>query len=1238
MRRAVYLLLLVGSLAGVAAADEPLVYRGQTAAQWLQQLSHPSASARAAAAQAFVTIGKENEDAVEPLIGLLSDYDRQVRFYAAYALGKIEVHDEQCIAALIKALPDKGEHVRYTAQWSLAQIARRIAESNDGNAIADDSLAKLLADAETELLVAGALPGHLQQVRAAIARFDTPAPQQVTLHPPVFETSDEDNEISRWLKSMESDDLTARVIAIERLRQLGPNGVQKLLAAPDSVAKLGSVGWHLPTVIASLGEPVVPDLITALRHPSDEINELAANALIDLGPVAHTALPELMKLLEDRETPAAVRLRAIGIVKSIGPAAESATDLLVRELNDPELNDTLQASAADALGSIGPAARRAIPALIDRLASVEVSGYVRPAIISALVRIDPKSERVTRTLIGAFQKSEDIYTALGIAENLCECGSGASQIVPQLLAAVEETSFDGRATVLKLLGKLGTSQLDEVSKLLLERLLDPDEELMVRVAAARALGELGPAAVQRVGDELRNGDEANQLIAARTLVEIGAAASPAKEALLELLIERRAENELRALAAVALGQLDSEARGTAPVLTKLLHDPESGSYLRAMCAVALGQVDPTCASTLESMLDDVDAEVQIASAYSLCKMNPRHARGLAMLVQWLESDEYRGSALNALVDVGESSLPLVVEKMKDTSQNRETRLAYLEIVSTFDERAIDPLLHALNDEVLAEEAGWALRDRGNKLIPALVASIGNETDFAPQSRAIMRSVIEDMFMGLGSGDGDETWVGGHGLVKRPEAAYAMEMESANDSIIAAPMMVAPENGASASMQPDRATGSRPPPGAGSAVARSQLAKSIPAAEGYKTVDVFYGTNRKPIDKASSATAGRARWFWLAAIVVLVVIVGVLIGMYRRGARGKATAGLAGLTLILLAGLLFVVPTAMRQSVDKPGPRYGGEYSDRIEMGVCQVTIPNTHREGALEGPTVLRLQVVEDLQKHIVLRSVRRLPEEAFFAGLQKELQSKGNNILVFIHGYNVSFEDAARRTAQMSSDLKFAGAPVFYSWPSQAELLKYRVDEKHVELSVDQLKAFLLAIARDSKADAINLVAHSMGNRALTDALKEMDVVTAEQEQLFNQVILAAPDIDADIFKQRIAPAIVTKAKHITLYASSKDLALVASRRFNSGDPRAGDAGENLVVVPGIETIDVSSGDSSLMGHSYYGDNVSVLRDIEYLLRDQPASSRRFLERVSLHGDLAYWMFQPERIARQNDDRYEMR
>ena len=1243
MHRAIYCVLIVGSLAGVASAEDAPEYRGQTAAQWLQQLSHPSASARAAAAQAFVMIGKGNEDAAKPLIGLLADHDAGVRFYASYALGKIETHHEACIPALLEALSDKDEHVRYNAQWSLAQIAKQIAESTDDKAFAEGSLANLLADAETQLRAAGALPGHIKEIQAAIAHLEKLLPQAVALKPPVVMPTaevDENDEIGRCLTAIASDDLYTKLKALETLRKLGPNGVERLLAAPDLVANLGPVAWHLPTVLASLGEPVVPALTAALTHPNDEIQDLAANALMDMGSVASPAMPDLVALLENVETSEATRQRVIGILKSIGPAASSATELLVRELNDVNRDDSTRASAAAALGEIGPDARQAIPTLLDRFASAEVSAYIRSDIAAALVQIDPKSDSVTQGLVAAFDKSEDVFEAISLGEHLCACGAGAIVIVPRLIELVGETSFDTRAAVLSILGQVGKSQADEVGPLLLSRLIDPQEELMVRVAAAKALGNLGPAGVGLIVGTLRQGDAAQQLIAAQALVEIGSAASPAKEALTELLCEPLADTELRALAAVALGQLGSAAKDAAPILIALLRQPETDSYLRSMCAVSLGQVDPSSASTLEVTLDDAIPDVQIASAYSLCKLVPGHARGLEVLLRWLESDEYRHSAMDAMIDIGVASLPQVVAKMQDTSQSPETRNACLQVVKTFDEPAIMPLLHALNDEVLAEEAGWALRDRGNELLPTLMASVEEEVDFGPLARANMRHVIEDLLTGVGEGGGDETWTGGHPLVRRSEpdaVADEMAMEPPRDDTIGGPNLEVRAGGAAVGMgKPSQAFKSG---GIGESIDRAEADALLPPVpKGYKTVDVFYGTNRQPIDGASNVTTGRARWIWLTAFGVAVLGIVFLIGLYRRGLRRQATAGLAGATLVLFLGLLYFAAAVTSPAIDKSGPRYGGKYSERVEMGICQVTIPDTHREGELEAPTLLRLQVAEDLEKHIVLRRVQRLEPDEFFAGLRKELQSKGNQILVFVHGFNVSFDDAARRTAQMSSDLKFAGAPICYSWPSQADWWKYRVDEKNVELSVDQLKAFLLAIAERSEADTINLVAHSMGNRVLTDALKEMDVATSERGQLFNQVILAAPDIDADIFRQRIAPAIVTKAKHVTLYASSKDLALVASRKFNSGDPRAGDAGEGLVVVPGIETIDASAGDSSLLGHSYYGSSVSVLHDIELLLRDEPASSRSFLAPVLLNNDSTYWMFQPPRISRRGDARHETR
>ena len=54
----------------------------------------------------------------------------------------------------------------------------------------------------------------------------------------------------------------------------------------------------------------------------------------------------------------------------------------------------------------------------------------------------------------------------------------------------------------------------------------------------------------------------------------------------------------------------------------------------------------------------------------------------------------------------------------------------------------------------------------------------------------------------------------------------------------------------------------------------------------------------------------------------------------------------------------------------------------------------------------------------------------------------------MFIHGFNVSFADAAIRAAQLSCDLSIAGVMAFYSWPSQGTLAGYAADESSIEAS----------------------------------------------------------------------------------------------------------------------------------------------------------------------------------------------
>ena len=315
----------------------------------------------------------------------------------------------------------------------------------------------------------------------------------------------------------------------------------------------------------------------------------------------------------------------------------------------------------------------------------------------------------------------------------------------------------------------------------------------------------------------------------------------------------------------------------------------------------------------------------------------------------------------------------------------------------------------------------------------------------------------------------------------------------------------------------------------------------------------------------------------------------------------------------------------------PSQAYGSDRSDSdsLSLGTCEVSIPADHVVGELESPSIWRLEFHEDPEKHIILQSVSTLDELKFYEELSTQVRcSKSHEVLVFIHGFNVTFEDAARRTAQMACDLQFNGAPVFFSWPSKGKLslAGYRHDSNNIKLAAVHLEQFLRDVASNSEAKVIHLIAHSMGNQALTEALASVAAgLRAKAQPIFTEVVLTAPDIDAEVFKQ-MSSKFGKVAKRITLYASSNDRALIFSKKYQGNYPRAGDSGNGIVVVSGLDSIDVSGVDTNLIGHFYYGDNDSVLSDMYYLLRERKPPGERFglLEKESPDGK--YWVFQPRK------------
>jgi esterase/lipase superfamily enzyme len=368
--------------------------------------------------------------------------------------------------------------------------------------------------------------------------------------------------------------------------------------------------------------------------------------------------------------------------------------------------------------------------------------------------------------------------------------------------------------------------------------------------------------------------------------------------------------------------------------------------------------------------------------------------------------------------------------------------------------------------------------------------------------------------------------------------------------------------------------------------------------------VYYGTDRAA--KEVPLTRGLSLAIWLRLTISAAAL----------------TMLLAGLAVTVVAGVVTARLRAHPPDADVPMKRIYGTQRGTLEMGICEVNVPAQHEVVGSEKTAILHMVVKQDPLKNVVLLDTQHQTPEEFYADMQRcATRSDRKEALVFVHGFNVTFQDAARRTAQLAYDLQFDGVPIFFSWPSQGSLLDYLVDETNVAWSVPHFKEFLVNVAKQSGVGSVHLVAHSMGNRALTSALKELHFELGPDCPKFDEVVLTAPDVDAETFKQDLAPVIIKTAQRVTLYASSNDEALLVSKEVH-GYARAGESGDQLVVVPGMDTIDVSAVDTSLLGHSYYGDNYTVLADLFDLLnRDRPPAERQWLRPTQL-GQWVYWVF----------------
>ena len=296
----------------------------------------------------------------------------------------------------------------------------------------------------------------------------------------------------------------------------------------------------------------------------------------------------------------------------------------------------------------------------------------------------------------------------------------------------------------------------------------------------------------------------------------------------------------------------------------------------------------------------------------------------------------------------------------------------------------------------------------------------------------------------------------------------------------------------------------------------------------------------------------------------------------------------------------------------------------LRYGRAVVSVPKNHVIGKVERPKfnyfLWRYQPDADADDFRI-KLLDDLARDQFV----RELHDNDDSVFLFIHGYNVPFEDAVYKAAQIAYDANFGGSVIAFSWPSAGALLGYDYDRDSAEASSRDLLQLLRILNEEIGKKRIYIAAHSLGNLVLTGALQQ--AALSKVSIHISELVMAAPDVDTHLFETRKID-FNTITKNLTMYASSADKALLASNKkaWDTKMGYIGESGPNL--MEGIETIDVTAVGDDMFGlnHSTFSTSRAVLDDLGHLIKsvthlppDQRTPTLKFMPDRE---HLKYWLY----------------
>ncbi len=265
--------------------------------------------------------------------------------------------------------------------------------------------------------------------------------------------------------------------------------------------------------------------------------------------------------------------------------------------------------------------------------------------------------------------------------------------------------------------------------------------------------------------------------------------------------------------------------------------------------------------------------------------------------------------------------------------------------------------------------------------------------------------------------------------------------------------------------------------------------------------------------------------------------------------------------------------------------------------------------------------------------------------------RSNSKDVFIYVHGYNINFENPILVAAELWHFLGYQGAMVSYAWPATENVFAYASDVETAQMSARNLRILLTVLARESRARYIHILGYSAGTRVVTEALAQLallhaakDTATVHGRLRIGQVLLIGSDIDRDLLENYLADGLLKVPAHLSIYLSNTDSALGLSswvfQRKRLGQVFTKEETTPRVVkylrdTENLAIVDVTKAERAEAGngHWYFRDSPWVSSDVLVTLRYQLSPGERGLIRSK---DWPIWRFPVDYISRLRTSLFE--